>query len=82
MSICDDKSVTRRIVSAAGVRVPEQLADGASPDEIAEFVKRCGKVVVKPARGEQGRGISVGLSDPAEVEAAIEAAQGPSPTLC
>ena len=75
MSICDDKSVTRRIVSAAGVRVPEQLADGASPDEIAEFVKRCGRVVVKPARGEQGRGISVGLSDMAEVEDAIEAAR-------
>lgn len=75
MSICDDKSVTRRIVSAAGVRVPEQLADGASPDEIAEFVKRCGKVVVKPARGEQGRGISVGLSEMAEVEAAIEEAR-------
>ncbi|WP_370319707.1 N-acetylglutaminylglutamine synthetase [Oricola sp.] len=75
MSICDDKSVTRRIVSAAGVRVPEQLADGASPDEIAEFVKRCGRVVVKPARGEQGRGISVGLSDLAEVEDAIEAAR-------
>ncbi|MAS07071.1 MAG: N-acetylglutaminylglutamine synthetase [Ahrensia sp.] len=75
MSICDDKSVTRRMVSAAGVRVPEQLADGASPDEIAEFVKRCGRVVVKPARGEQGRGISVGLSDMAEVEAAIEEAR-------
>ena len=75
MSICDDKAVTRRIVSAAGVKVPDQLADGASPDEIAEFVKRCGKVVVKPARGEQGRGISVGLSDPAEVETAIAAAR-------
>lgn len=81
MSICDDKAVTRRIVSAAGVCVPEQLADGASPDEIAEFVKRCGKVVVKPARGEQGRGIAVGLSDPDEVAAAIKAARAVSDTV-
>ncbi|MFZ2101904.1 MAG: N-acetylglutaminylglutamine synthetase [Oricola sp.] len=81
MSICDDKAVTRRVVSAAGVRVPEQLADGASPDEIAEFVKRCGRVVVKPARGEQGRGIAVGLADPDEVEKAIAAARKVSDTV-
>ena len=81
MSICDDKSVTRRIVSASGVRVPEQLADGASPDEISEFVGRCGKIVVKPARGEQGRGISVGLSDLGEVDKAIAAARQVSDTV-
>ncbi|MCK5747702.1 MAG: GNAT family N-acetyltransferase, partial [Oricola sp.] len=72
MSICDDKSVTRRIVSAAGVRVPEQLADGASPDEIAEFVKRCGRVVVKPARGEQGHGVFVDLTTKKEVLSAVK----------
>ncbi|WP_374729231.1 N-acetylglutaminylglutamine synthetase [Roseitalea porphyridii] len=75
MSICDDKTVTRRIVSAAGVRVPEQLSADASPDEIAEFVARAGRVVVKPARGEQGRGISVGLSANDDVDAAIKAAR-------
>ncbi|MBK0399795.1 N-acetylglutaminylglutamine synthetase [Limibaculum sp. M0105] len=75
VSICDDKAVTRRIVGAAGVRVPEQIAadDGA---DLAAFLHRHGKVVVKPARGEQGRGISVGLEDADEVSLAIEAARG------
>jgi len=81
MSICDDKSMTRRLVSSAGVRVPAQLDADASPDEIAEFVKRCGRIVVKPARGEQGRGISVGVSDPEDVNAAIAAAKGVSETV-
>ncbi|TCD13673.1 N-acetylglutaminylglutamine synthetase [Oricola cellulosilytica] len=81
MSICDDKSVTRRIVSAAGVRVPAQLDASARPDEIAEFVKRCGSVVVKPARGEQGRGISIDIHDPEEIRAAIEKARSVSDTV-
>ncbi|WP_306119412.1 MULTISPECIES: N-acetylglutaminylglutamine synthetase [unclassified Roseitalea] len=81
MSICDDKAVTRRIVGAAGVRVPEQLSGDASPDEIAEFVARFGTIVVKPARGEQGRGVSVGLSDMDDIEAAIAAAREVSDTV-
>ena len=65
-------------MSAAGVRVPAQLDGDASPSEIAEFVKQCGRVVVKPARGEQGRGISVAVSEPDEVKAAIAAAKAVS----
>ncbi|MDP2121858.1 MAG: N-acetylglutaminylglutamine synthetase [Hoeflea sp.] len=81
MSICDDKAMTRRLVSAAGVRVPAQLDGNGSPGEIADFVRRCGRIVVKPARGEQGRGISVGVSDPEDVKAAIEAARTVSETV-
>ncbi|MGF1563331.1 MAG: N-acetylglutaminylglutamine synthetase [Geminicoccaceae bacterium] len=74
MSICDDKRVTRRIVEAAGVRVPAQLgADDAK--QRAAFLRDHGAVVVKPARGEQGRGISVGLATEDEVEAAVERAR-------
>jgi len=73
MSICDDKRVTRRIVSAAGVKVPDQI-EGGSEDERAEFLARYGAVVVKPARGEQGRGVSVGLRDVAAMEAAVQRA--------
>ncbi len=74
MSICDDKRATRRIVEAAGVRVPAQLTiDDAA--ERAAFLERHGTVVVKPARGEQGRGVAVGLTTADEVEAAVEAAR-------
>jgi GNAT-family acetyltransferase (TIGR03103 family) len=61
VSICDDKAVTRRIVAAAGLKVPEQITACEDKDEIAEFLARHGSVVVKPARGEQGRGVAAGL---------------------
>ncbi len=74
MSICDDKRVTRRIVEAAGVRVPDQ-EDADDREATTAFLERCGAVVVKPARGEQGKGIAVGLRDPEAVEEAIERAR-------
>ncbi|WP_428981231.1 N-acetylglutaminylglutamine synthetase [Methylopila turkensis] len=74
MSICDDKAVTRRAVSRAGVTVPDQIEAGDRA-KLEDFLKRYGSVVVKPARGEQGRGISVGLETVEETEAAIERAR-------
>ncbi len=70
MSICDDKRATRRVVEAAGVRVPAQMSGGTAEERTA-FLAEHGTVVVKPARGEQGRGVSVGLTDPEAVEAAV-----------
>jgi GNAT-family acetyltransferase (TIGR03103 family) len=62
MSRCDDKRVTRRIFERAGLRVPRGITAG---DHEAEkfFLEQVGEVVVKPARGEQGRGITVGVTD-------------------
>lgn len=77
VSICDDKAVTRRLVERAGIRVPAQIeaTDGADLDG---FLAEHGAVVVKPARGEQGRGVSVGLTARAEVDAAVAAARAVS----
>ncbi|WP_445682078.1 N-acetylglutaminylglutamine synthetase [Radicibacter daui] len=75
MSICDDKAVTRRVVERAGVVVPRQIGAGEAPGAIASFLKKHGSVVVKPARGEQGRGISIGLTSVEAVQAAIEDAR-------
>lgn len=74
MSICDDKAVTRRIVGAAGVNVPEQMEAGDA-DANAAFLQRHGAVVVKPARGEQGRGVAVGLQSKESVAKAVEYAR-------
>jgi GNAT-family acetyltransferase (TIGR03103 family) len=74
MSICDDKRVTRRIVETAGVSVPAQLTTD-DPAARAAFLQEHGAVVVKPARGEQGRGISIGLTTAEEVETAVERAR-------
>ncbi|HUF57565.1 MAG TPA: N-acetylglutaminylglutamine synthetase, partial [Thermohalobaculum sp.] len=49
--------------------VPEQ-ADAADRDGIEALLERHGSLVVKPARGEQGRGIAVGLTTMEEIEAA------------
>ncbi|MTH99843.1 N-acetylglutaminylglutamine synthetase [Roseibium sp. RKSG952] len=73
MSICDDKATTRRIVNAAGVSVPDQIS--ADHGDREAFLARHRSVVVKPARGEQGKGISIGLTEIEDVEAAIKAAR-------
>lgn len=75
VSVCDDKAVTRRIVARAGVAVPEQIATGDDA-AVEAFLAEHGSVVVKPARGEQGRGVSVGLTRMDDVaKAAAEAGE-------
>jgi GNAT-family acetyltransferase (TIGR03103 family) len=74
MSRCDDKRVTRRILARAGLSVPQgQCADGGTGD--AEFLAEVGSVVVKPARGEQGQGITVGVTDPESLARAVQLAR-------
>lgn len=75
MSICDDKAVTRRVVEKAGVVTPEQISADAGADEVEAFLARHGEVVVKPARGEQGRGVAVGLTAMEDIDEAIAAAR-------
>ena len=69
-AICDDKALTRRLVSAAGIRVTDQ-ADADDGEAIAALLARRGSVVVKPARGEQGRGVAVDLDSADAVREAI-----------
>jgi GNAT-family acetyltransferase (TIGR03103 family) len=60
MSRCDDKAVTSRLLSQAGLRVPAQQSTGTEQLN-RDFLEKYERVVVKPARGEQGVGISVDL---------------------
>lgn len=60
MSRCDDKAVTHRILRRANLRVPAQ-AQVKDEKQAEEFLDRFGAIVVKPARGEQGAGISVDI---------------------
>ena len=73
-TLCDDKALTHQIVAAAGVTVPDQIRAGDAEAERA-FLDRHGEVVVKPARGEQGKGVAVGLKTVADMEAAIARAR-------
>ncbi len=74
LSICDDKRLTRRIVAAAGVRAPVAIQPD-SPSAIDAALARYGQLVVKPARGEQGQGVAVGLKTMSEVQTALGAAR-------
>lgn len=74
MSQCDDKQVTRRVLERTGLAVPAQI-DAGDEDAIAGFLARHGEVVVKPARGEQGAGVAVGLQTMDDVTRAVALAR-------
>ena len=75
MSICDDKAIARRVVASAGIKVPEQIEVDGDRARLEAFLADHGKVVVKPARGEQGQGISVGVTTVDALDAAISMAR-------
>jgi GNAT-family acetyltransferase (TIGR03103 family) len=80
MSRCDDKRLTRRIVAEAGITVARgRLATFDEADHA--FLDEVGDVVVKPTRGEQGKGITVGVEGVAELDAALARAREQHPEV-
>ncbi|OBK80746.1 N-acetylglutaminylglutamine synthetase [Mycobacterium sp. 1164985.4] len=78
MARCDDKRLTRRLVAESGIAVPRgRLATFDEHDH--EFLAEVGDVVVKPTRGEQGKGITVGVSSAEELDAALARAREEHP---
>jgi GNAT-family acetyltransferase (TIGR03103 family) len=83
MCRCDDKRLTRRLVSEAGITVPRARLATLNDGDYA-FLKEVGEVVVKPTRGEQGKGITVGvLADhgPEELATAVARAREQYPEV-
>ncbi len=77
---CDDKRLTRRLLADAGLRVPTgRLATGDEGD--VEFLEQVAEAVVKPARGEQGNGITVGVRTVNELRRAVTAAAAHCPDV-
>ncbi len=74
MCWCDDKRLTHRILRSAGLKVPRQF-EQAEPEDLEQIMKTCDRLVVKPARGEQGAGISVDVRHPVELIKAIQLAK-------
>ena len=83
MCRCDDKRRTRRLVSEAGITVPRaRLATFDEGDY--NFLTEVGEVVVKPTRGEQGKGITVGVTadnGPEELAGALARARQQYPDV-
>lgn len=74
MSRCADKQTTHRLLKNAGLKVPAQQAAN-SPAQNQAFLKKYGTVVVKPAVGEQGAGITVDIKTKNELTSALEYAK-------
>jgi GNAT-family acetyltransferase (TIGR03103 family) len=60
MSRCDDKALTHRTLAKAEIKVPVQVTLRTRED-VRTFLDRFGRIVIKPARGEQGMGVFVDL---------------------
>ncbi len=74
MSRCDDKALTHRLLAAAGLDVPRQKTVASEADAI-DFLNQYSRVVIKPARGEQGSGVAVDLRSERSVAAAFRQAR-------
>jgi GNAT-family acetyltransferase (TIGR03103 family) len=70
MSRCQDKFVTHRWLQRAGLKTPSYRVAGRTDNNVA-FLEEHGRIVVKPAVGEQGMGITVGVDNAADLEQAI-----------
>ncbi|NER62902.1 N-acetylglutaminylglutamine synthetase [Pseudomonas sp. MAFF212427] len=74
MALCQDKSLTHKVLEKAGLSLPAQQLAGNAADNLA-FLDDHGAVVVKPLDGEQGNGVAVNLTTLDELTAAIEQAR-------
>jgi len=74
MTLCQDKSLTHKVLKAAGLKLPAQQRAGSADDNL-EFLDQHQRIVVKPLDGEQGQGVAVDLQTIEEVQQAIEAAR-------
>ncbi len=80
LSICDRKDVSLTLLRKAGLNVPaQQISNGKKTDHA--FLEQHGRLVVKPARGEQGQGISVDISSKKELASAIRKARQQCPKV-
>ena len=74
MSRCDDKRVTARLLAGAGLPTPEQI-EASHEEEAYAFLAKHQRVVVKPAKGEQGAGISVDVRTAGDLKEAMLSAR-------
>ena len=74
MSRCQDKYVTQRVLKKHGLSVPAQCF-ATTPEQNQAFMEEHEAIVVKPLLGEQGQGIAVNITDPDQLQAAINRAR-------
>jgi GNAT-family acetyltransferase (TIGR03103 family) len=81
MSRCDDKRLTNRVLQSGGLKVPKQYEAAEEEADNGNYLKELKRVVVKPARGEQGDGVSVDIQSINRLGKAIEQARNFCPDV-
>jgi len=75
VDIAGDKQLTRKVLAGAGIPVPAGKIAETEEEIISIFRKWRQPVVVKPCRGNQGKGVSLDLRNEKEVSAAFRLAE-------
>lgn len=73
-SIAQDKELTKQLLDAIGVPVPHGRVVRSLEEARSAFLDLGGAVVVKPRDGNQGKGVTVNITDLAKLENAYAAA--------
>ncbi len=73
--IAQDKELTKRLLRAVGVPVPEGRPVRDEQDALQAAAEIGYPVVVKPRHGNQGRGVTTGVRDPDELRTAYRCAR-------
>jgi len=73
--LAGNKFYTHMCVEGHGIKQPETMIyDPDKPEEAKEFLKKHGKIVVKPIDASHGHGITIGITEYADLTPAIERA--------
>ncbi|NLY26738.1 MAG: cyanophycin synthetase [Alcaligenaceae bacterium] len=73
-AIAQDKELTKRLLAAAGVSVPQGGIVNTPEDAWQVALEIGAPVVVKPRDGNQGKGVAVNLTERTDIEAAFQVA--------
>ena len=80
LHLADNKLASYNLLKQIGVPQPETLAL-RSPEDAKQFLDKYGTIVIKPADGAHGQGVSTGITRLDQVEPAIRKAVDASPTM-
>ncbi|WP_407305923.1 cyanophycin synthetase [Desulfosporosinus sp. SB140] len=75
VDIACDKELTKKLLSEGGVPVPWGVIVKTEEEAVQAFLEMNTTVVIKPLRGNQGKGVTLQLSNVSEVRAAFRMAQ-------
>ncbi|AFM39166.1 cyanophycin synthetase [Desulfosporosinus acidiphilus SJ4] len=75
VDIACDKELTKKILSEGGIPVPWGYIVNTEEEAVQAFLEMNAPVVIKPLRGNQGKGVTLQLSSISEVKSAFKVAQ-------